>query len=156
MDKREAIAQSMVSQAMSGNLKAQAQIIQLQEKTGQLVEPGGAVLRPSWCYRTALPRRRIIERFARYNMRCKKALSWNQELVAGKIDTMTEIAQREELGSAYVALLMRLAYLAPDIMERIFTGDVPATLSLESIKCMGISYDWQIQRQHYGFADSPD
>jgi len=46
--------------------------------------------------------------------------------------------------------IMFLAYLAPDIIEAIHRGDIPATLSLDLLK-KGFPFDWNEQRKMLGF-----
>ena len=76
----------------------------------------------------------------------RKALLWNQALLDGKASTLTELAEKENVAQRYICDLIKLAYLAPDIMEAIFSGKIPAGLTLDSLK-KGFSPDWQKQRQ---------
>jgi hypothetical protein len=80
-----------------------------------------------------------------------KALAWNQALLTGSVSTMTVLAKQEGVTQRYIAHLLKLAFLAPDIIEAIIKGDVPEKLSLGILK-QGIPQDWQDQRRHFGFA----
>lgn len=51
----------------------------------------------------------------------------------------------------YVAHIMRLAFLAPDIVEAILDGRQPADLELERL-LRGIPVGWPEQRRALGFA----
>ena len=64
---------------------------------------------------------------------------------------MTWLAKQEGVTQRYIAHLLKLAFLAPDIIEAIINGDVPETLSLGILK-QGIPRDWQEQRSRFGFA----
>ena len=44
------------------------------------------------------------------------------------------LAERDKLNPCQVHRLCKLAFLAPDIMERIIAGQIPDTLSLETLK----------------------
>jgi hypothetical protein len=46
---------------------------------------------------------------------------------------VTEIAQRERVGSRYVRRLLRLAFLAPGIVEAIAAGEQPPELTAEAL-----------------------
>jgi len=49
----------------------------------------------------------------------RKALLWNQALVTGEVASMRELATQEHVAPSYIGTLMRLAFLAPDIIEAI-------------------------------------
>ena len=46
---------------------------------------------------------------------------------------MVEIAERERVGSRYVRRLLRLAFLAPEIVEATTAGDQPPELTAEAL-----------------------
>ena len=79
-----------------------------------------------------------------------KALEWNEALLSGAASSMTQIAKREEVTQRYIAHLVKLAFLAPDIMQRIAEGDIPPDLSLDHLKT-GFPLDWDAQRKTLGF-----
>ena len=83
----------------------------------------------------------------------RKALAWNQELLSGAVPSMTAIAKRERVTQRRIAHLLPLAFLAPDIMEAIFQGEIPASLTLDRLK-RGFPRDWNQQRLELGFATS--
>jgi hypothetical protein len=80
-----------------------------------------------------------------------QGLIWNQELLSGKIASVAALAKRERLCRRYVARIVRLAFLAPDIMQAITRGDVPPALSLDRLK-KGFPLDWKAQRASLGFS----
>ena len=83
------------------------------------------------------------------------SLQWNEDLVTGKVKSVDELIERDQLNPRQMHRLRRLAFLAPDIMERIIAGDVPETLTLERLK-KDFPLDWKAQREHFGLrATSP-
>lgn len=74
----------------------------------------------------------------------RKALVWNQALLDGNASTLTELANKENVAQRYICDLIKLAYLAPDIMEAIIAGNIPSGLTLDRLK-KGFSMDWKSQ-----------
>ncbi len=58
-----------------------------------------------------------------------RAYRWSNDLLAGRAQSIGEIAQREHLTGRHVRRVMRLAFLAPRIVEAIAEGRQPADLS---------------------------
>ena len=81
----------------------------------------------------------------------KKALTWNQALITGQVSNMKQLAKQENVTQRYIAHLIKLAFLAPDIIELIIKGDIPATLSLDRLK-RDVPIDWEEQRREFGFS----
>ena len=79
-----------------------------------------------------------------------KGLTWNQALLTGKASSMTELAKREKVTRRYIGHLLQLAFLAPDIMQSIVKGDIPADLTLDRLEA-GFPLDWNEQRKVLGF-----
>ena len=80
-----------------------------------------------------------------------KALKWYQALLDGSAQSMTELARQNNVIQRYIAHLMKLALLAPDIIKAILRGNVPWDLSLDKLKA-GIPLDWDEQRKVLGFS----
>ena len=83
-----------------------------------------------------------------------KALAWNDALVTGNVKSMTELATREKVTQRYIAHLIKLAFLAPDIMQAVARGEIPPGLSLDRLK-KGFPLDWTQQRKVLGFKADP-
>ena len=81
----------------------------------------------------------------------RKALLWNQSLVTGEVASMRELATRERVAPSYIGTLIKLAFLAPDIIEAIVRGEVPVELSLYRLK-KGFPLNWAAQRITLGFS----
>ena len=58
-----------------------------------------------------------------------RAYRWSDDLVSGRVQSIGEIAKRERLTGRYVRCVMRLAFLAPRIVETIAEGRQPADLT---------------------------
>ena len=61
---------------------------------------------------------------------------------------MSEIGEAEGIGISYVSRLLRLTSLAPDIMENILNGQVPAKLELARLMNPFPS-EWERQRTQF-------
>jgi site-specific DNA recombinase len=60
------------------------------------------------------------------------------------------IARRFDLSDAHVRRILRLAYLAPDIVEAIVEGRQPLSLTVKRL-LRGIPLAWPDQRATFGF-----
>ena len=61
------------------------------------------------------------------------------------------IAEEEGLTGRYVSRLIRLTFLAPDIVEAILGGRQPGDLELQRMLA-NLPLSWAEQRRRYGFA----
>ena len=79
-----------------------------------------------------------------------RAFHWQEMIDSGKYASVTELAEALGVDRSYVGRIMRLALLAPDIVEAIVRGQEPSGLSLERLtKPLGVL--WSEQRQRLGF-----
>ena len=70
-------------------------------------------------------------------------IGWG-ELCAGKAGTIKEIAVRENSDERYVARILKLAFLAPDITSAILDGRQPPHLSADRlIKMSNLPCSWK-------------
>ncbi|HEU4458527.1 MAG TPA: recombinase family protein [Methylibium sp.] len=80
-----------------------------------------------------------------------KAQGWFAALASGRCKGVAEIAEQDVVGASYVARVIRLAFLAPDIVERITKGEAPPELTTERLSRIGeLPMDWQAQRRLLG------
>ena len=79
-----------------------------------------------------------------------KALQWHEGLVSGTIASTAEIANTEGTAQRYVARILKLASLAPDIMEAIILGNIPMDCTLARLR-KGFPMKWDRQRKVLGF-----
>jgi site-specific DNA recombinase len=56
-----------------------------------------------------------------------RASIWFEQLTAGKSRSIAEIAVREGITDNYVSNLIHLAWLPPDLVDRVLEGDPEAT-----------------------------
>jgi len=82
-------------------------------------------------------------------MTIARAHRWREVLEAGRYATVREFAQALGMDHSYVARLLRLTLLAPDIVEAIIEGTEPSGLSLE--KLYRAPMEWGEQRRGLGF-----
>jgi len=74
-----------------------------------------------------------------------RAHRWREVLEAGRYATVRELAQDVGMDHSYVARILRLTSLAPDIVEAIVDGAEPDGLSLE--KLYRAPMEWEEQRR---------
>ena len=81
-----------------------------------------------------------------------RAHSWFDELVTGRAASMVEIGRREKVGKRHVSEIVRLAFLAPNIVEQIVTGVQSPELTAKALlhKSSRLPLDWETQRKYFG------
>ncbi|MGE4303680.1 MAG: hypothetical protein AB7E24_06550 [Novosphingobium sp.] len=62
-----------------------------------------------------------------------KAWSWRRKLESGAAATIQDIAQAEGISDRYVGRMLRLAYLAPAVLDRLLVGRVPPGVSIKDL-----------------------
>ena len=79
-----------------------------------------------------------------------KAFTWQEKMKKDNI-FIDELAKPEGLSREYVGKVMRMTFLAPDIITAIVDGVYPKSLSLKKILESEIPILWTQQRLKYGF-----
>lgn len=79
-----------------------------------------------------------------------KAFFWQEVLDTGRVKNMTELAKAEKMGLARMQKMLKLARLAPDIVEEIARGRQPVGLSLLFFVENPLPDDWNAQRAVIG------
>ncbi len=79
-----------------------------------------------------------------------KAFFWQEMLDTGRVKNMTELAKAEKVGLARMQKMLKLARLAPDIVEEIARGRQPVGLSLLFFVENPLPDDWNEQRDVIG------
>jgi hypothetical protein len=74
-----------------------------------------------------------------------RAHRWRDLLEAGRYGSIRELALELGVDCSYVARLLRLTLLAPDLVEAILGGTEPSGLSLETL--FRAPADWEEQRE---------
>lgn len=62
-----------------------------------------------------------------------RAWDWRRKLESGRVSTIADIAAAENLSDRFVSRMMRLAYLAPDVLEKLVIHRIPPALSLNDL-----------------------
>ena len=78
-----------------------------------------------------------------------KAHVWQSKIDAGS--SFTALSKKEGLDRSYMARIMNLTRLAPDIIEAIIAGKQPLSLKISDFMKDPIPVSWIDQRKKYGF-----
>lgn len=62
-----------------------------------------------------------------------RAWSWRRKLERGEASTIQDIATTEKVTDRFVSRTMRLAWLAPDVLEKLVTHRIPPALALNDL-----------------------
>jgi site-specific DNA recombinase len=83
-----------------------------------------------------------------------RAHCWYDDLVSGRCGSMVEIAKSNGVGKQYVSRLIRLAFLAPEMVERVVAGRQPPELTAQALRTgrFDIPVSWAAQRRALGFS----
>ncbi len=77
---------------------------------------------------------------------------WDERLLAEALRDLDALARRECVGRTYLIRVLRLAHLAPDIVEAILAGREPDGLTAnELMKSVQLPLAWDEQRRRLGF-----
>lgn len=76
-----------------------------------------------------------------------KGLFWQQLLDEGRVANIAELAAAESIDKVRVQKTLKLARLAPDVVEDIAQGRQPVGLALEFFVRHPLPDDWTAQRQ---------
>lgn len=76
-----------------------------------------------------------------------RGIYWQKLLDTEAVATTMEIAEREGVHRSTINELLRLALLAPDIIQAAYEGTLPRAVSLEAILRAKVPFDWDEQRR---------
>jgi len=62
-----------------------------------------------------------------------RAWSWRRQLECGAASTIQDIAAAEKVSDRFVGRMLRLAYLAPEVLEHLVIRRIPPALSLNDM-----------------------
>ena len=62
-----------------------------------------------------------------------KAWSWRRKLESGAFGTMSDIAEAENVTPPYVGRMLKLAYLAPAVLEKLLIARVSPVVSVKEL-----------------------
>ena len=81
-----------------------------------------------------------------------KAHRWCDQITDGSTASITDLAARENEDRNEISRHLPLAFLAPDIVEKILKGIQPVDLTAEKLRRLGsLPYQWDEQRAVLGF-----
>ena len=87
-----------------------------------------------------------------------KAFYWQRLLDSGEVANATELARRFKLEPGWVAEVLRMTLLAPDIVQAIVDRHQPRQLNLHAVRGRQaeVPVGWEEQRGLVGFKGSPE
>lgn len=77
-----------------------------------------------------------------------RAFRWKRMLEAGEYASISELAEKERITFTYMARLMRLCLLSPEIVVTIMDGRQPACITLTNLMDP-FPLDWKQQRAQW-------
>lgn len=77
-----------------------------------------------------------------------RGFRWQHLLESGAYATIEDLAAAEKINASYVSRILRLAFLAPDIVEAILDGQHPPSLTAKRLM-EPFPTDWAEQRRHF-------
>jgi hypothetical protein len=77
-----------------------------------------------------------------------RAWRWQRMLDDGVYASVSEIGDAENISKSYVSRILRLALLAPDLVEAILAGSTDQVLMLEKLE-RPLPASWEEQRQRF-------
>ena len=75
-----------------------------------------------------------------------RAHRWQEMIESGQAESNSDLARKLKLDQSYIARTIRLASLAPDLIEAILDGQEPDGLSLRSLR-RDLPLEWDEQRR---------
>lgn len=80
-----------------------------------------------------------------------KAHDWFERLRLGQCDSVQEIAREEQVTGSYVARVIQLAFLAPDIVQKIQRAEHPLEINANGLlRMVPLPLCWEEQRAQLG------
>jgi site-specific DNA recombinase len=80
---------------------------------------------------------------------------WSDDLLAGRVESVAAIAEREGVLAHYVRRLLRLAFLAPRIVEPIAACQQPPELTARALtERIELPFLWNEQEREVGISSS--
>ena len=79
-----------------------------------------------------------------------RAHRWRRQIDAGEFRSASELAAHEKITDSYVARMLTLTLLAPDITQAILEGRQPKGFKLATL-LRGVPLAWEEQRRSCGF-----
>ncbi len=77
-----------------------------------------------------------------------KAFQWKERIEKGEYTSMQDLARKQKTSTSYVCRIIRMTFLAPDIIEAILDGRQPKQLTLQNL-LQPLPFDWMEQRKRF-------
>ncbi len=74
-----------------------------------------------------------------------RAFRWKRMLESGEFASISELAEKEGIAFTYMARLMRLSLLSPELVDAVMDGHQPANITLANLMDR-FPADWKEQR----------
>lgn len=74
-----------------------------------------------------------------------RAFRWKRMLESGEFASISELAEKEGIAFTYMARLMRLSLLSPELVDAVMDGHQPANITLANLMDP-FPADWKEQR----------
>jgi hypothetical protein len=84
-----------------------------------------------------------------------RAFRWQEMIETGAARSNSDLARKLKLDQSYIARTIRLASLAPDIIEAILDGQEPDGMSLWGLR-RDVPMLWSEQRKEVGLTNDPE
>ncbi|MEZ5792840.1 MAG: recombinase family protein [Nitratireductor sp.] len=79
-----------------------------------------------------------------------RAQQWFRQLMSGNVASISDLAKREQTNRAFVSQQLPLAFLAPDLLLAIETGNQPSGLTVGDLASIATRYgNWDEQRKAF-------
>ena len=75
-----------------------------------------------------------------------RSYKWNRMIERGEIKIASDIAKKEGVERTYAGDILRLKYLAPEIVTMIMNGAQPRTLNVSQLVRQQLPLDWEAQK----------
>ncbi|HBK79926.1 MAG TPA: hypothetical protein DDZ83_09690, partial [Nitrospinae bacterium] len=75
-----------------------------------------------------------------------RAYKWREAMEKGEAKSLSELARKEGCTDDYIRKILKMAFLAPDIVETILKGKQPEGLTLSHILGLDLPLFWEAQR----------
>jgi len=73
-----------------------------------------------------------------------RAWGWRRKLESGAVATLADIAMAENVTPAYAGRMLKLAYLAPTVLEKLLIARVPPAVSVKELAAAA-ELPWAVQ-----------
>ncbi len=76
-----------------------------------------------------------------------RAWAWRRRLETGEAATIHDIAEAEKVTDRFVSRMLRLAYLSPDVLERlVISRDPPSVSVIDLVEAVNLPWSEQMGR----------